>query len=532
MSNRGQYNQSTPILTMISTYISFLLLILIGHIEDLIKQIFKLLKNILLYLKENILIFNKIKKKHSKNYINIPITTDFETFFIRRIFFRVKTCWDRIITGVPGNYIKLIIRPENYINYKKLIKNDSLNIEIYKELELDNILKYNSNFDTKGALNLYYEYKFRLKKNINYLIWDSNEEIKKEENSFLKLNSLKNIDEQNKNILNQLKYILKSNINGISPIKEIIKKENILEKCRISKEKNLMTKTVLNIGSYNYLGFGSNDKNKIKSALKTLKKYPIIISAPEIQTGSLKPIIKLERYISKFIGTEDTLIFSMGFGTNSMTLPILLNSDTLVLSDEFNHRSLIFGTQLSRATIKTFSHNDMNDLENKLRYYISQGQNKTHRDWKKVFVLVEGVYSMEGTIVPLDKLVELKSIYKFYIFIDEAHSIGVIGKRGKGISRLFNKNLKDKIDIYMGTFSKSFGGMGGYISGKKELIDFLRISCDSNLYGEQMPPLIASHISFIIKEISKKGFKLRKKLQSNTKYMRNALKKRRICNLW
>ncbi|KAF7702630.1 Long chain base biosynthesis protein 2a [Cucumispora dikerogammari] len=544
MHIRVQSNQTIPISTMVSTYLSFLLIISVGHIEDLRKQIFRLFQKIFSSLKQVWLInIKKTVKKYeiSSAYKNIPITTDFETFFVRRMFSRVRTCWHRTITGAPGKYITLVMSPENYKKPEKFLKDDKGNIAKYDEEALNEILRYNqrdtkyeTDFDTKGLINLYNEYKFRnlkrsaknLSLNEKCLIWEYSELkcSKHIAEPFFKMSGTEQKDIQTISLLNQLKKVLKPEFYGIIPINEIIKRKNIVEKCSLSKDTVLKTKSVLNLGSYNYLGFGSNDPEKIKVALKALHNYQLTVAAPIFQTGSLKPIRKLERRVSKFLETEDTLVFSMGFGTNSMTLPLLLKEDTLVLSDELNHRSLIFGTQLSRAVIKTFAHNDMYDLENKLRHYISQGQPITHRDWKKVFVLVEGVYSMEATVVPLDKLVALRKKYNFYIFVDEAHSIGVLGKGGKGVSRLFKHKLHESIDIYMGTFTKSFGGMGGYISGNSELINFLRTSSDGPLYGEQMPALIAAHIDYVLKEISVKGCKVRKSVQVNLNFMITSLK--------
>lgn len=145
----------------------------------------------------------------------------------------------------------------------------------------------------------------------------------------------------------------------------------------------------------------------------------------------------------------------------------------------------------------------MEHLEMLLRQFIPKGQPKTHRPWRKIIVIVEGIYSMEGTIVKLPEIIELKKKYKIYIYLDEAHSIGSMGKRGRGIIDYFNCDVKD-IDLLMGTFTKSFGAAGGYIAGKKELIDFIRCKSHSCYYANSISPPIAQQIISVIESIDKK----------------------------
>ena len=164
----------------------------------------------------------------------------------------------------------------------------------------------------------------------------------------------------------------------------------------------------------------------------------------------------------------------MGFATNALNLPMLLNKHTLVLSDEKNHASIILGLRLSKATVMVFKHNSVENLEKILRKAIIHGHPKTRRPWKKIVVVVEGVYSMEGSIVRLPEILQLKQKYPFYIYLDEAHSVGAMGPNGRGVTDYFGIDPKE-IDILMGTFTKSFGSAGGYIAGSKRLISYLRI---------------------------------------------------------
>lgn len=156
----------------------------------------------------------------------------------------------------------------------------------------------------------------------------------------------------------------------------------------------------------------------------------------------------------------------MGFATNSLNLPAILSPGCLVVSDEKNHASIILGLRLSGATIRVFKHNDMVDLEKVLKNAIFNGQPKTKAPWKKILIIVEGVFSMEGSIVKLPEVIALKKKYKAYMYLDEAHSVGAMGPNGGGVVDYFGVNPND-IDILMGTFTKSFGSSGGYIAGSK-----------------------------------------------------------------
>ncbi|WUR02545.1 serine palmitoyltransferase 2 (SPTLC2) [Vairimorpha necatrix] len=291
---------------------------------------------------------------------------------------------------------------------------------------------------------------------------------------------------------------------------------------KITKE----VKQLINFGSYNYLGFGDTPDKLIKKLHKTIDKYPINIAACYRDIGRHKLIIKLEKEMASFLHKEDCVVFPMGYGTNTSNIPCLLSEGTLVYSDILNHASIITGLKMGKAVIKTFKHNDMEDLEKRLIFDISQGQPTTHRSWEKIIVIVEGIYSMEGTILKLNELINLKKKYKFYIFIDEAHSIGALGQTGRGVCEYHNVDFND-IDILMGTFTKSFASMGGYIAASKSIVDHLRIFSDFSRFGEQMSPVVARQILECLKIIKYKKLGLRKleKLRRNVQLMRNGLKK-------
>ncbi|KAF9556844.1 PLP-dependent transferase [Agrocybe pediades] len=249
----------------------------------------------------------------------------------------------------------------------------------------------------------------------------------------------------------------------------------------------------LNISSYNYLGFAQGRGGCADMVEESIKRYGISSLGSRLEGGSTDLHTISEALVAKFVGMEDALISSMGFATNSTIIPALVGKGCLVISDEFNHASIRFGTRISGAHVRMFKHNDMESLESLLKEVISQGQPKTHRPWKKILVIVEGLYSMEGTLVNLPVVVELKKKYKFYLYVDEAHSIGALGPHGRGVADYFAIDPKS-IDILMGTFTKSFGAAGGYIAGSKTIIDRLRVHGHTGPYAEAMTPPVLTQV--------------------------------------
>ncbi|KAG1746087.1 pyridoxal phosphate-dependent transferase [Suillus lakei] len=258
------------------------------------------------------------------------------------------------------------------------------------------------------------------------------------------------------------------------------------------------TKTrALNVSSYNYLGFSQARGGCSDAVRESIRRYGVSACGTRLESGSSELHVSVEALVARFLGTEDALVSSAGFATNSTFIPALVGKRSLIISDELNHTSIRVGARQSGAEIRMFKHNDMSSLESILREVISQGQPKTHRPWKKILVIVEGLYSMEGTLVNLLRIVELKQKYKFYLFVDEAHSIGAVGPHGRGVTDYFNIH-PGSIDVLMGTFTKSFGAAGGYIAGPKTLIDALRLRGHSGPYAEAMaPPVLAQIIASI-----------------------------------
>ncbi|KAK7907111.1 hypothetical protein WMY93_015723 [Mugilogobius chulae] len=289
-----------------------------------------------------------------------------------------------------------------------------------------------------------------------------------------------------------------------------------------------VVKDVINMGSYNYLGFAERTGACAEAALESTHKYGVGVSSTRCEMGNLDIHEEMEQLVARFLGVESAMAFGMGFATNSMNIPALAGKGCLILSDELNHASLVLGARLSGSTIRVFKHNNMQSLEKLLRDAIVHGQPKTHRPWKKILIVVEGIYSMEGSIVRLPEIIALKKRYKAYLYLDEAHSIGALGPNGRGVVDYFGLDPKD-VDIMMGTFTKSFGAAGGYIGGKKELIDYLRIHSHSALYATSMSPPVAQQIISSMRIIMGEdgttlGAERLRQLSENTTYFRQRLR--------
>ncbi|KAI4525447.1 PLP-dependent transferase [Schizophyllum commune Loenen D] len=253
------------------------------------------------------------------------------------------------------------------------------------------------------------------------------------------------------------------------------------------------TTRTLNISSYNYLGFAQSLGGCADAVEESLRRYGIASCGTRMEGGSSELHNQAEALVARFVGMEDSVLSSMGFATNSGLIPALVGKGCLVISDELNHASIRFGVRISGAHVRMFKHNDMNALEKLLREVISQGHPKTHRPWKKILVIVEGLYSMEGDMVKLPTLIELKKRYKFNLFVDEAHSVGALGPHGRGVCDYFNINPRE-VDILMGTFTKSFGAAGGYIAANKPIIDSIRQHGHLGTYAESVAPPVLMQV--------------------------------------
>lgn len=283
------------------------------------------------------------------------------------------------------------------------------------------------------------------------------------------------------------------------------------------------------MASYNYLGFAQSIGPCADAVEDSIRKNGLSMCASRTEGGTSELHVRVEELIARFIGKESAMLFSMGFGTNASIFSPLVSKGCLIISDELNHTSIRFGSRLSGAVIKMFKHNDIEDLERLLRFEIAQGQPRTHRPWKKILVVVEGLYSMEGTMCNLPALVALKKRYKFYLFVDEAHSIGALGPTGRGVCDYFGVPPSE-VDVLMGTLTKSFGATGGYVAGPKEWITKLRLHNAGSIYEESMSPVVVQQIWTSLRcimgdEGGEDGQERLQRLAFNSRYLRLGLKR-------
>ncbi|XP_073989283.1 serine palmitoyltransferase long chain base subunit [Rhodnius prolixus] len=311
------------------------------------------------------------------------------------------------------------------------------------------------------------------------------------------------------------------------PGAEVVVKERITKDYGWSFEYTGKETLCLNLSSYNYLGFAQAEGRCAEDSIAVIKKQGWATCSTKREIGTWKIHLELEQLTAEFLGVEDAIVFGMGFATNALNLPCLVSKGCLVLSDEKNHASLILGLRLSGAVTKVFKHNNVKHLEKMLREAILFGQPKTGKPWHKILIVVEGVYSMEGSIVHLPEIIALKKKYRAYLYLDEAHSIGAIGAHGRGVIDYYGCNPLD-VDILMGTFTKSFGSAGGYIAGSKKLIDYLREYSHAEYYASTMSQPVAQQIltsmSIIMgKDGTREGVQRIARLKKNTRYFRKKL---------
>ncbi|KAL0024670.1 hypothetical protein WJX77_007715 [Trebouxia sp. C0004] len=287
------------------------------------------------------------------------------------------------------------------------------------------------------------------------------------------------------------------------------------------------TQRCLNLGSYNYLGFAAADEYCTPRVQDVLKQYGGSMCSSRLAAGKTEKHVELDSLVAQFVGCEDAITFGMGFATNSVVIPALVGKGCLVLSDSLNHASIVSGVRGSGAKVKVFVHNDVAHLERLLRDSIAYGQPKTRRPWKKILIIIEGIYSMEGEMCHLREVIALKKRYKAYLFLDEAHSIGAVGKHGGGVCEHFGVSPAD-VDVMMGTFTKSFGSCGGYIGGPRALIQCLRRMSPAHCYATSMsPPAVEQVIAAMHvlrgKDGSDRGIRKIQKLHDNANYFRHRL---------
>jgi len=286
---------------------------------------------------------------------------------------------------------------------------------------------------------------------------------------------------------------------------------------------------ILMFCSNDYLGLANSEVLK-KAAHNAIDEYGVGSGGSRLVSGNTDIQIKLEETIAKYKGCEAAITFSTGYMANTGTIPAILDvmnlkkignkvvplpslTKNIILSDELNHASIIDGCRLGHSKIVVFKHRDMKDLESKLKKY------KKNRK----LIVTDGVFSMDGDITPLPDIVKLAKKYNALTMVDDAHGSGVLGKDGRGTVEYFGMNPSD-VDIIMGTFTKAFGGVGGFVAGSKLLIDYLRVSARTYIFSAPIPPVISAALVAAVHE-AETNASLRKNLNDNAVYLRTSLQK-------
>jgi 8-amino-7-oxononanoate synthase len=235
---------------------------------------------------------------------------------------------------------------------------------------------------------------------------------------------------------------------------------------------------VIQFCSNNYLGLANHPELK-KAAVEALEEYGVGAGASRLIAGNFELYEKLERRLSRFKGTEAAIVFPTGYQANVGSISVLMGPEDVIFSDALNHASIIDGCRLSGAPVLIYPHRDVDSLEKMLRS-APRSRNR--------LIVTDGVFSMDGTIGPLPDLAALAARYGCWLMVDEAHATGVLGKHGSGTAEHFG--VEKDIAIHMGTFSKAFGSLGGYIAGSRNLIGFLTNRCRSLMYTTGLPPAV------------------------------------------
>lgn len=236
------------------------------------------------------------------------------------------------------------------------------------------------------------------------------------------------------------------------------------------------------IGSNNYLGLTQDSRVKA-AAIKAVEEFGSGCTGSRFLNGTLKLHEELERRLARFMKREAALCFSTGFQTNLGTIATIVGKDDLIFSDRANHASIFDGCRLAFGRTIKFKHNDLNDLERLLKKYTNSAGK---------LIVADGVFSMEGDIIDLPNLAKLAQKYEARIMLDDAHSIGVLGKHGRGTAEHFG--LEDKVDIVMGTFSKSFASLGGFIAADAYVIDYIKHHARALIFSASMPPAATASV--------------------------------------
>jgi len=291
----------------------------------------------------------------------------------------------------------------------------------------------------------------------------------------------------------------------------LYKKERIITSPQKADIRVSTGQDVLNFCANNYLGL-SNHPRLVQAAKDAMDSHGYGMSSVRFICGTQDLHKELEKRVADYFGTEDTILYAACFDANGGVFEPLLTSEDAIISDTLNHASIIDGVRLCKAKRFRYESADMEDLEEQLK--IAQ----VHRFR---IIVTDGVFSMDGNVAPLDKIVELAEKYDAMVMVDECHSAGVVGATGKGVSELYNQ--RSKVDIITGTLGKAFGGaIGGFTTGRKEIIDILRQRSRPYLFSNSIPPSVAAAGIEVFK-ILEESDNLHDKLVENTKYFKKKM---------
>ncbi len=260
------------------------------------------------------------------------------------------------------------------------------------------------------------------------------------------------------------------------------------------------------LGSNNYLGLTTDPRVK-QAAIDAIKRYGTGCTGSRFLNGTLDLHIELEAELASFYGKEDCIVFSTGYQTNLGVVSALVRRGDVAITDKLDHASIVDGCQMSYGSVKRFAHNDPDSLEGVLKG-LSPDSGK--------LVIVDGVFSMEGDIAPLDKIVPIVKKYQCRLMVDDAHAVGVLGKNGRGTAEYFE--VENEVDLIMGTFSKSFATIGGFVVGDQKVITFIRHQARPLIFSAAIPPTAAATVLAALK-IIKSEPERRERLWRNTRKM-------------
>jgi glycine C-acetyltransferase len=312
-------------------------------------------------------------------------------------------------------------------------------------------------------------------------------------------------------MFSQYKGILQKELQSIEEA-GLYKKERIIETPQ-GAEIKANGKEVINFCANNYLGLSSHPK-VIDAAKKTLDEWGYGMSSVRFICGTQTIHKTLEEKIAKFLGTEDTILYAACFDANGGVFEPLINESDAIISDELNHASIIDGVRLCKAMRYRYKHNDMAELEEHLKDAKAKGA-------KQIIICTDGAFSMDGTIADLKSICDLADKYEAMVMVDECHCSGFLGKTGRG--SIEHCGVMGRVDIITGTLGKALGGaMGGFTSGRKEIIELLRQRSRPYLFSNSLAPSIVGG-SIAVMDLLTETTELRDRLEENTKYFREKM---------